>query len=36
MDRYVWYAIVGIIIMLLIIAYGAGWFEGAPAPAPKL
>jgi Flp pilus assembly protein protease CpaA len=37
-DKRVWYAVAAAVIVLLIIAYAAGWFGGAgatlPAPTP--
>ena len=34
-DRRIWYVVAAVVIVLLIIAYAAGWFGGAPAPAPQ-
>jgi hypothetical protein len=34
-NRRIWYAVVGVIILLIIIGYAAGWFGGPPAPAPQ-
>ena len=34
-DRRIWYAVAAVIIVLIIIGYAAGWFGGAPAPAPQ-
>jgi hypothetical protein len=31
-DSRLWYGAVGVIVVLLVIAYGAGWFGGAPTP----
>jgi len=34
-DRRIWYAVAAVIIVLVVIGYGAGWFSGGPAPAPQ-
>ena len=31
-DSRLWYGVVGVIVVLLVIAYGAGWFGGVPTP----
>ena len=31
-DRRLWYGVVGVIVILLVIAYAAGWFSGTPTP----
>jgi len=33
-DRRLWYGVVAVIVVLLVIAYAAGWFGGTPTPAP--
>ena len=33
-DRRLWY-VVAAVIVLIIIAYAAGWFGGEPGPAPQ-
>jgi hypothetical protein len=30
MDRYTWYIVAGLIVVVLLIAYAAGWLGGAP------
>jgi Flp pilus assembly protein protease CpaA len=34
-GRRILYAVAAVVIVLIIIAYAAGWFGGAPAPAPQ-
>jgi len=34
-DRRLWYGVVIVIVVLLVIGYAAGWFGGAPTPAPQ-
>ena len=34
-GRRIWYVVAAVVIVLLIIAYAAGWFGGAPGPAPQ-
>ena len=31
-DKRLWYGVVGVIVILLVIAYAAGWFSGTPTP----
>ena len=31
-DSRLWYGVVGVLVVLLVIAYGAGWFGGVPTP----
>jgi hypothetical protein len=31
-DSRLWYSVVGVIVVLLVIAYGAGWFGGITKP----
>lgn len=33
-DKRVWYGVAAVIVVLLVIAYAAGWFGGAPTSAP--
>ena len=33
-DKRLWYGVVAVIVVLLVIAYAAGWFGGTPTPAP--
>jgi hypothetical protein len=32
-DRRLWYG-VAVIVVLIVIAYAAGWFGGTPTPVP--
>jgi hypothetical protein len=34
-DRRLWYGVIAMIVVLLVIAYAAGWFGGTPTPAPQ-
>ena len=34
-DRRLWYGVAAVIVVLLLIAYAAGWFGGTPIPAPQ-
>lgn len=34
-DRRLWYGVVAVIVVLVVIAYAAGWFGGTPIPAPQ-
>lgn len=34
-DRRLWYGVVAAIVVLVAIAYAAGWFGGTPLPAPQ-
>jgi hypothetical protein len=34
-DRRLWYGVAVAIVVLLVIAYAAGWFGGTPPPAPQ-
>jgi hypothetical protein len=34
-DRRLWYGVIAVIVVLLVIAYAAGWFGGTPTPAPQ-
>ena len=34
-DRRLWYSVVAVIVVLVVIAYAAGWFGGTPLPAPQ-
>jgi hypothetical protein len=33
-NRRLWYGVVAVIVVLLVIAYAAGWFGGTPTPVP--
>lgn len=33
-DRRLWYVVAAVIIALIILGYGLGWFGGEPVPAP--
>ncbi len=33
-DRRLWYG-VAVIVVLIVIAYAAGWFGGTPTPVPS-
>jgi len=35
MDKRLWYAVAAVIVVLLVIAYAAGWFGGTPTPVPQ-
>jgi hypothetical protein len=35
MDKRIWYGVAAVILVLLVIAYAAGWFGGTPTPAPQ-
>src|SRR3990170_3121651 len=34
-DRRIWYGVVAVIVVLVVIAYAAGWFGSTPLPAPQ-
>ncbi|PAQ10591.1 hypothetical protein CIT26_07830 [Mesorhizobium temperatum] len=34
-DRRLWYGVAAVIVVLVVIAYAAGWFGGTPIPAPQ-
>jgi hypothetical protein len=34
-DRRLWYGVAVVIVVLLVIAYAAGWFGDTPPPAPS-
>ena len=34
-DKRLWYAVAAVIVVLLVIAYAAGWFGGTPTSAPQ-
>ena len=34
-DRRLWYGVVGVIVILLAIAWAAGWFGGVHLPPPS-
>jgi hypothetical protein len=34
-DRRLWYGVIAVVVVLLVIAYAAGWFSGTPTPAPQ-
>jgi hypothetical protein len=34
MDKRLWYGVAAVIVVL-VIAYAAGWFGGTPTPAPQ-
>ena len=34
-DKRLWYTVAAVIVVLLVIAYAAGWFGGTPTPAPQ-
>jgi hypothetical protein len=34
-DRRLWYGVVAVIVVLVVIAYAAGWFGGTPITAPQ-
>ena len=35
MDKRLWYGVAAVIVVLLVIAYAAGWFGVTPTPAPQ-
>ena len=34
-DRRLWYGVVAVTVVLVVIAYAAGWFGDTPIPAPQ-
>jgi Flp pilus assembly protein protease CpaA len=34
-DRRLWYGVAVVIVVLILIAYAAGWLGGTPPPAPQ-
>jgi hypothetical protein len=34
-DKRLWYGVAAVIVVLLVIAYAAGWFSGTPTPPPQ-
>lgn len=34
-DKRLWYGVAAVIVVLLVIAYAAGWFGATPIPAPQ-
>jgi hypothetical protein len=34
-DRRLWYGVAVVIVVLIVIAYAAGWIGGTPRPAPQ-
>lgn len=34
-DRRLWYGVAAVIVVLIVIAYAAGWFGGTLPPAPQ-
>jgi hypothetical protein len=34
-GRRLWYRVVAVIVVVVVIAYAAGWFGGTPIPAPQ-
>ena len=34
-DKRLWYGVGAVIVVLVVIAYAAGWFGGTPIPAPQ-